>query len=228
MDKTWDQDSPAQAIIPFTGYYTLDPNVGSFVAVNTTSVWAAAEGKAAPSIEYAATISISSDGQTSQTYTLGQDCSFEDDQLLIKDAAGGTIADLAFSEEAGVCSLAGTIGTATVSGSTPFAPIPLSIWAGTYYTQGTPVQHGGTTEYPYTATLRIDADGTVQFAAPGGTLEPVSTYWYDYAMFVVGLTPALPYLFEMGTSSGWGRVAGNATDGSMLVSIQLQEPAPHL
>ena len=32
----------------------------------------------------------------------------------------------------------------------------------------------------------------------------------------------------MGTSSGWGRVAGNATDGTMLVNIQLQEPVPKL
>jgi hypothetical protein len=226
MAKSAEQQSPAQALIPFTGYYTLDAASGSFVSVDTNSIRFGAE-----EIQYAAAITISSDGQTSEQYPLGPNCTFDGGCLKITDPDGSTIADLAFSEEGGQCSVNGNIRGAAVTGSTPFGPIPPSIWAGTYYRQGQPVQHGGLLQYPYAAMLQIEADGTVLFAADGGELQPVPSYWYDYGMFVVGFTPApqtRSWLFEMGTSAGWGRVAGNATDGSMLVSIRLQQPAPHL
>ena len=226
MASNGEQQSPAQALIPFTGYYTLDAASGAFVSVDTNSILLGAE-----EIEYAAAITISSDGQTSEQYPLGPNCTFNGGCLKITNADGGTIADLAFSEEGGLCSVNGTIRGAAVIGSMLFGPISVSIWAGTYYRQGHPVQHGGLLQYPYTAMLQIEADGTVLFAADGAELQPVPSYWYDYGMFVVGFTPApqaQSWLFEMGTSAGWGRVAGNATDGSMLVSIRLQKPAPHL
>ena len=215
-----DQQSQAEALIPFTGYYTLDAVSGSFVMVDTTSAWLGAE-----EIEYAATISISPDGQNSESYALGQECSFADGRLLIADAVGVAIADLTFSNEGGPCSVKGTIEGKEVAGSTPFGPVQLSIWTGTYYQQDP--KHPDE-PYAYTPMLQIESDGTILFAAAGGSLEPVSSYWYNYGMFVVSLKPALPYMFEMGTAPGWGRVAGNATDGSMLVSIRLQQPGPHL
>jgi hypothetical protein len=234
MSSNSEQQSPAQALIPFTGFYTLDAATGSFVMVDTNSVWLDGE------VEYDAKITISSDGQTSETYPLGPNCKYSDGSLVITDSEGSTIADLALSEQAGVCSIQGTIGGTDVAGSTPFGPIPLSIWSGTYYRQGKPTSDISPVQYPFEAALQIEADGTVQFAVEGGTLQPVPSYWYDYGMFVVIFkleqaasgadTPqkTLSYTFEMGTASGWGRVAGDATDGSMLVSIRLNEPAPHL
>ena len=48
-------------------------------------------------------------------------------------------------------------------------------------------------------------------------------------MFVVAVTlQGKAQLYEMGTASLWGRVAGNATDGSVLVNLQMQVPVPHL
>lgn len=234
MTNSFEQESSAQELIPFTGFYTLDPATGSFVMVDTNSVWTGG------AVEYDAKITISSDGQTSEVYPLGPNCTYSDGSLVITDSSGVTIADLTLSEAAGVCSLQGTIDGADVSGSTPFGPIPLSIWSGTYYRQGKPTSDIVPIQYPFAAALQIDADGTMKFAVEGGELQPVPSYWYDYGMFVIIFkveqaadesgTPqkTLSYTFEMGTASGWGRVAGDATDGSMLVSIRLNEPAPHL
>jgi hypothetical protein len=95
-------------------------------------------------------------------------------------------------------------------------------------------QHGGLLNYPYTPALQVNADGSMSYTVTeGGEMKPVPSYWYDYGMFVIGLMNVgepdnVPKLYEMGTSSGWGRVAGDASTGVMLVSLQLQEPAPHL
>jgi len=234
MASVLEQETSAQELIQFTGFYTLDADSGSFVMVDTNSIWLGGD------VEYAASITISSDGQTSEIYPLGQNCTYDDGKLVITDPDGSNIADLTLSEGAGVCSLQGTIRGTAVSGSTPFGPIPLSIWSGTYYRQGKPTSDIVPVQYPFAPALQIDADGSMQFAVEGGSLQPVPSYWYDYGMFVIMFkleqatsgddTPqkALSYTFEMGTASGWGRVAGDATDGSMLVSIRLNEPAPHL
>jgi hypothetical protein len=213
--------SPAEALIPFTGYYALSIGNDSFVMVDTNSIWHGIDN-----LEYSATITISTDGDTSAKYPLGPNCTYNDGHLLITNPAGDTIASLYFSNELGTAEVSGTIGGVHVAGGTPFGPVPVKTWAGTYYQQGEPVTPIDPPQYPYTPILQVDLDGTVHFAANGGPLQPVATYWYDYGMFVIGLGPTS--IFEMGTSSGWGRVAGNATDGGMLVNIRLQEPVPHL
>jgi len=231
-----DQQSQDQAMIPFTGYYTLDAATGAFVMVDSNKRWAVNPAGGDPIVEYTAVVTISPDGQVSNKYPLGVNCAFIDNVLSITDANGDIEATLTFSPPTATegCAVQGTIGTTTVSGTTPFAPIELSIWSGTYYAQGKQQQQGGLLIYPYTATLEIGTDGTVQFVDAAGNLSPVPTYSYDYAMFVVAVTldPANPvtstHLYEMGTASGWGRVAGNARNGSMLVSIQQQEPIPNL
>lgn len=223
------QDISAQALIPFTGYYTLDPATGSFVMVDTHSVWMAGTGSADPTIDYFGTITLSSDGQTSAQYEVGKDCSFEGNTLTIPGPDGSLIAELSFAEAVGGCSMQGTVEGEPVQGSTPFGPVYLTTWAGTYYRQGEPIEPITPIVYPYFPALRIDSEGNVQFAPDEGALQPVDSYWYDYGMFVVApIVAGEQHLYEMGTASGWGRVAGNATDGSMLVSIRLNEPAPHL
>lgn len=162
MTSCPEQQSPAQELIQFTGFYTLDPDSGSFVMVDTNSVWLGGE------VEYNAAITVSSDGQTSEKYPLGQNCTFDDGKLEITDPDGSTIADLTLSEEAGLCSIQGTIRGTAVTGSTPFGPIPLSIWSGTYYRQGKPVSDVVPVQYPFTPALQIEADGTVQFAVERG------------------------------------------------------------
>ncbi|HEX8572998.1 MAG TPA: hypothetical protein VF759_09615 [Allosphingosinicella sp.] len=229
MDIDVEQQSQAEALIPFTGYYTLDSALGSFVAVETRSNWQA--GASAPTIEYEATIAISSDGQTSEQYSLGPNCSFEFNQLLITDPAGDTIADLSFSNEGGLGSLQGMVAGSQVTGTTPFGPVELSIWAGTYYRQGPPFMIRDVLQYPYVAALQIGTDGSVQFASGSEPLQPLPSYSYVYGMFVISF-PAAPQIptqiLEMGTDSVWGRVAGDASNGSMLVALQLQQPAPQL
>jgi hypothetical protein len=221
-------ESSAQGLVQFTGYYALDAASGAFVMVATDLAWQGID-PASPPTTYSATITISTDGKTSQTYALGQDCTFEAGRLKITGADGSAIADLIFSEQGRVCSMQGTIGGNAVAGSTPFGPVQLSTWNGTYYRQSQAPGPNGGTHYSYLPAMQIDAGGTVQFAADGGELQAVPAYSYDFGMFVIGfMVQGGEQLFEMGTASGWGRVAGNATDGSMLVSLQLDEPVPHL
>lgn len=218
--------SPAQAIIPYTGFYTLDPSIGSFVLVDTN--FAAMAGAPAP--VYGAQVSLSTDGKTSTVYVVGSaGCTFDDTTLTITDGAT-TVATLAFATGGGTTSVSGTIGAATVSGETPFAPIELSVFAGTYYTQTGAIGSGPSATYLYAPKLKIDADGTVSYAfGTDGVWTTVPNYWYDYAMFVVSFAvDGKPMTFEMGTSAGWGRVAGDAGGGSMLVSIQQNQPIPSL
>lgn len=223
-----DQQSPVQALIPFTGFYMLDVKIGSFIMVDTEQLTVLGSG-GKPVSTYSATVTLCADGVTSKQFSLGSHCTFNDNNLVITNTViGGTTANLRFSNASGNSSVSGTFNDKHVAGSSPFAPISLSLWSGTYYTQG-PVDNK---VYPYAPTLKIDPDGTVFFAADGAALKPVQQYSYDYAMFVIGLVlgpdPTKATLFEMGTASGWGRVAGNAEHGQMLVSIQLQQPVPNL
>ena len=229
MTKNTFQTSPAQAIVPFTGFYTLDANKGSFVMVDTKVIFSVPDS-GTPTSDYFATITICSDGQTPEQFPLANCCTFDGIHLVITDGRGETIAKLDFTNNGGASMVAGVSYGTEVAGSTPFGPVPLSLWNGTYYAQGQAIVHGGQTDYPYVATLRIDPAGTVEFALNGGSLEPVQ-YSYDFGMFVIGLeigSPSQPLLFEMGTVTGWGRVAGNAKHGNMLVSICLQQPVPTL
>jgi len=220
--------SGVQALIPFTGFYMLDAKISSFIMVDTEQLTALNAG-GQPVSSYSAIVTLCTDGVTSAQFTLGSNCTFKDKHLVITDpATEGTIASLHFDNSSGASSVSGKINDKPVTGSSPFSPIDLALWSGTYYAQGAVDNK----KYPYTKTLKIDPDGTVYFASNGADLKPVKNYTYDYAMFVIGLVlesdPTKATLFEMGTASGWGRVAGNAEHGQLLVSIQLQKPVPNL
>lgn len=228
MSSAPGQTSQAQALIPYTGFYVVDPTTNAFVMVDTHEVWT--DGQS----EYFGTITLCPDGVTSNKYEIGSGASFEGATLTVPDGQGGATAILTFSSTSSGVTLSGTLGGAQVQGTTPFGPVQLSLWTGTYYQQGPVEQHGGLLNYPYTPALQVNADGSMSYTVTeGGEMKPVPSYWYDYGMFVIGLMNVgepdnVPKLYEMGTSSGWGRVAGDASTGVMLVSLQLQEPAPHL
>ena len=229
MTPNCDQLSGAQALVPYTGYYTIDGGSGAFVMVDPYMTVASAPGKA-PVNTYLAKITVSTDGLNSTVYQVGIDCSFDGKTLLIPDGVGVPIANLSFDNSASPTKLSGKLGTTPVAGSSPFGTVLLSQWSGTYYAQGPRFMVRDQMVYPYLPALQVNPDGTILYAAGGAPLTLVTNYWYDYGMFVIGLEidPKKPILWEMGTSSGWGRVAGNASDGQMLVNLQLQEPAPHL
>lgn len=233
MSNGPDQNSQAQALIPYTGFYIVDPTTNAFVMVDTHEVWTASPTGGAPTTDYFGTITLSPDGVNSNKFEIGDGAKFDGTTLIVPDGQGGAFATLTFGRTSTGVSVQGTMGTAQVSGVTPFGPVQLALWTGVYYEQG-PVQHnGGLLHYPYAPTLQVNADGSMLYATNGGAMQPVPSYWYDYGMFVIGLMNIgepenAPKLYEMGTSSGWGRVAGDASTGVMLVSLQLQEPAPHL
>lgn len=227
------QVSQAQALIPYTGFYIVDPTTNAFVMIDTHEVWTASPTGGQPTSEYFGTITLSPDGVNSNKFEIGAGATFDGVNLIVSDGQGGASADLTFGNTGSQVSLKGTMYGAPVSGVTPFGPVQLALWTGVYYEQG-PVQHnGGLLHYPYASTLQVNADGTMLYSVSGGAMQPVPSYWYDFGMFVIGLMGVgepgnAPKLYEMGTSSGWGRVAGDASTGVMLVSLQLQQPAPHL
>jgi hypothetical protein len=224
MTANIDQQSDPQGLVPFTGYYALDGGDDMFVMVDTNATCVVSAGQ--PATSYGATITISPDGIISTRYTLGPNCSFDGSTLTITDLGGALVAQLSFDNSASPSRLAGTLHGKAVTGKSPFGPVQLSLWSGTYYLQ-LPKQSGE--EYIYVPSLQINPDGTISYTDGTTPIQPIKNYWYDYGMFVIELqTKDGIVIWEMGTTTGWGRVAGNASDGQMLVSIQLQEQAPHL
>lgn len=234
MSSSPGQNSQAQALIPYTGFYIVDATTNAFVMVDTHEVWAASQTGGQGTSEYFGTITLCPDGVTSNKYEIGSGASFDGTTLTIPDGQGGATATLSFASTTSGVSISGTIDGAQVAGTTPFGPVQLSLWTGVYYQQGDVEHHGGLLHYPYTPALQVNADGSMLYTTiQGGEMQPVPSYWYDYGMFVIGLMDIgepenAPKLYEMGTSSGWGRVAGDASTGVMLVSLPLQQPAPHL
>jgi hypothetical protein len=222
----------AQALIPFTGFYTLDAQTGAFVLVDTNYLY---QYLAEPSpstgvgvLNYAATVTVSMDGTHSTVYLVGENCSFDGTTLTLSD-----LGSLTFTQNVSggnVSSVSGMIGGVPVSGSTPFNAIQPAVFAATYYDQIGSTTSGGVTTYEYAPRLKINQDGSVYFAAENnGEWTQVLTYAYNFAMFVIEFAfNGGKQTFEMGTASGWGRVAGNAAGGSMLVTIQQNQPISHL
>ncbi len=232
MSSAPGQTSQAQALIPYTGFYVVDATTNAFVMVDTHEVWTASP--TGGQSQYFGTITLCPDGVTSNKFEIGGGASFDGTTLTVSDGQGGAAATLSFSSTSSGVSLSGTLYGAQVKGTTPFGPVLLPLWTGTYYGQGAVEHHGGLLHYPYTPALQVNPDGSMLYTATqGGEMKPVSSYWYDYGMFVIGLmgvgaAGSPPKLYEMGTSSGWGRVAGDADSGVMLVSLQLQQLAPNL
>lgn len=220
--------SSAQALVPYTGYYPL-PNVpGAFVTVDTNMT--SADG----SVTYDATVTISTDGINSTQYAASA-CTLDGATLVI---AGQTdpVASLTFTAAAGGTRLDGTIAgyVGPAQGVSPFAPVDFAVWDGIYYAQiPSLLVQGVPTPYGFVPALQIKTDGqgnNTVWAGSGGTLEQVTGFRYDFAMFVIAYVPVdgPEVMYEMGTATGWGKVAGNAKNGSMLVSIQQQVPVTNL
>ena len=201
----------AADLVPFTGYYTLDAGTGSFLLIDTNLIYI--DG----AISHEASITISADGVSSDTYAFAQCGAFADGVLTVA-WDGQTIAQVTLAGNAGngnITTLNGTVNGATVSAVNPFNPIPMSVFAAEYYDK-----LEMTTTPLYVAKFRIGADGSVAYNGEGGELQPVTQYAFNYAMFVIQFAAGgQTVTFEMGTAPGSGRVAGNSANGGMLVSI---------
>ncbi len=209
----------AADLIPYTGFYALSSGSGSFLLIDTNFIYNNG------AITYEASITISTDGVSSDKYDFAQCCTFADNVLTVSNGTS-TVASVTLSSvnSGGVVSaLSGTVGGVQVTGTTPFNPIEIDVFAAEYYetlqTSGGPV---------YVAKFRINTDGSIAYRPDdGGDLVPVQLYAYNYAMFVIEFAVAGKTItFEMGTAPGSGRVAGNSANGSMLISIGKVTPYP--
>ena len=218
--------SSAQALVPFTGYYPLSQVAGAFVTIDTNMML---NGTTA---SYQATVTISVDGQNSTTYT-SDACRFDGNTLVITGQVG-PVASLVFTAAAGGMEMSGTITgyAGEAHAVSPFAPVDISVWYGTYYAQKAPT--GQPPHYDFYPVLEVKADeqGNPSVWWTDGTvpMQLITGFAYDFAMFVIAFTPKNhgEVMFEMGTAAGWGRVAGNAKGGQLLVSIQQQVAVKNL
>lgn len=220
--------SSAQALVPYTGYYPLPNVAGAFITVDTSMK------SSGDTVSYDASVTISTDGLNSTQYAASA-CALDGNTLVITGQAG-TAATLAFTPTTGGMRVSGTITgyTGEAQGVSPFAPVDFAVWDGIYYAQiPSLLVQGVPTPYGFVPALQIKTDGqgnNTVWAGSGGKLEQVAGFRYDFAMFVIAYVPVdgPEVMYEMGTATGWGKVAGNAKNGSMLVSIQQQVPVTHL
>ena len=209
----------AADLIPFTGFYTLSSGSGSFLLIDTNFIYSGGV------ITYEASVTLSTDGAASDKYDFAQYCTFVENVLTVSNGAQ-TVATATLSNvnSGGIVSmLNGTVKGVAVTGTTPFNPIQIDVFAADYYQAlQTPV---GT---QYVLTFQINADGSVAYRPDTrGDLLPIDVYAYNYAMFVIEFAVnGQTVTFEMGTASGSGRVAGNSANGGMLVSICNITPYP--
>ena len=221
--------SSAQALVPYTGYYPLPSVPGAFVTVDTSMT------SSGDTVSYDASVTISTDGLNSTQYAASA-CALDGNTLVITGQAG-TVATLAFTPTTGGMQVSGTITdyAGEAQGMSPFAPVDFSVWDGIYYAQlPSLLVQGVPTPFLFVPALQVKADAqgnpSVWWAASGAPLQQAAWLRYDFAMFVIAF--ALPegadMMFEMGTAAGWGKVAGNAKNGSLLVSIQQQVPVTNL
>src|SRR4051812_40015425 len=113
----------AQQLIPYTGFYIVDSATNAFVMVDTHEVWTASSTGGQATIEYFGTITLCPDGKSSNKFDVGTAATFDGTTLIVPNGQGGAFATLTFSATSSGMSLTGTMGSATVTGVTPFGPV---------------------------------------------------------------------------------------------------------
>jgi hypothetical protein len=208
--------NPIDKLIPFTGFYALEGHVGGFVLIDTNLVYHAAPAPdTMPTKVNEATVSICIDGTTINNYAFPDYCSYDGHHLMVHDG-NKPIAQLAFGKDyanGNISAFTGIIGGHAVHGTSPFNPIQLPLFAGEYYE----LVNGA-----YQPRLQINADFSVFYQDGTSGFEPVAAYGFNYAMFVIQMVTkgGQTITYEMGTTPKNGLVAGDATKGAELVTIQ--------
>lgn len=229
-------ESAAKRLVPFTGYYTLDAKSGAFLLIDTNSIYQNDGGVV--TITHTATVTLSTDGIESTAYQvedyppawdieIPNYCTFDKGELVVvsrgerivnvhlaKDFSNGSSSALSGN-------ILGWVGRAV----TPFSAIHLPMFAGKYYgpisenSVATDLSSRERLAEPIQAQLVIEADHSLWYN-DGAGLAQVNSYSYNYAMFVISFPlPKPEHVLEMGTASGFGRVAGNSAEPGLLVSV---------
>lgn len=209
----------AEQLVPFAGFYTLDTGGGSFFLVDTSFIYQINDAGVA-GITHAATITICMDGKSSSVYDFASCCTFDSGNLTVA-GDGKQVADVNLYKDytnGNISALRGTINGTNVTGVTPFNPVQLQVFATTYSELS-----GGTFE----GRLKIGADLSVWYRAGSDDYVQVRSYYYNHAMFTMAFElNGQGYEFEMGTTPGAGRVAGNAAKAGLLLSILSSKSYP--
>jgi len=196
-------------LVPFTGYYSMNVAPGAFLSIDTTEIHSSGTSDTT-NID----INVSMDGKHVVTYhfkPLIDGATFDGRTLHIP---GGPAEQhklhLDFAREYNdghLVAFSGTIGSVNVNGESYYNPVPLSAFIGDYYYVDP--KTGATTK-----VVSLTSEGKILFdfsvlSKPSGQLQPVDSYSYVPAMFVVsfaGISGSGPssFMLMMGTASNYG------------------------
>ncbi|WP_420551362.1 hypothetical protein [Tenacibaculum aiptasiae] len=208
----------AEGLISFNGYYALN-NTGAFLTVDTNLL--VKNGEVTPHVS----LIYSADGTSSEVYHLtGPNRDFEsvnwNENILIAKATNNSNVPsftLDFTREDNsqeiTASLKGKITNEqsktpiNIQGATYNNPIPMAMYAGTYY------EDKGKGD----KILKIGTDNTLQYnytniGGDGGHLQEVDVFIYNLNMYVFSfstLDGLFNYSIIMGTSANGGKVCND-------------------
>jgi hypothetical protein len=200
----------ASALIPFTGYYSINKAAGAFFSIDTAEVYINFPLTKRIMIRYSypiITINVSLDGKTFTSYPFDSGASFDGKTLKI---TGVLQVSLVRGYQGGqLVTLSGTISGNTVSGSTYFNPVELPVFVGTYKEI--------VTKQP---KLTV-ANSSLMFDFGAG-LQNIRAFTYNPAMYVVQFENAgVTYTLMLGTAAKQGLACfiTNGTSNDFAVTI---------
>lgn len=180
----------AEALMAFNGYYGLSGSNG-FVSIDTTQYfinWPFHR----MTIQYdfpIITINVSLDGVSSTQYKFDGNSSFDGTTLKSGDLTLTLTRDYF---EGNLVSLSGTVGTASVSGSTYFNPVFLPVFAGNYK------------EITSRQTILKVEDVAIAFG-DGTEMQTIPVFSYNPAMYVINFNlTGKAYTLMLGTAGNQG------------------------
>jgi hypothetical protein len=212
--------SVVEQLLPFTGHYTLDGGSARFLLIDTNLQYQKSDG----GVQMHHTASVTIHGDPDRTVGAAVDSStifdfescgtFENGNLTVSHNNWKVVDVFLYRDycNGNRSALIGNIAAEKVKGVTAFGAIQLPVFAATYYelAAGAPPE----------PRLKIDPDYSISYREGTGEYVQVTEYTYNYAMFVIQFTlNGEKYEFELGTTPGFGRVAGNAAKAGLLVSV---------
>jgi len=166
----------ADAIVPFTGYYSMDVANGAFLSIDTVETYYKVSQN--NTIKFTSvTVTVSMDGVNSQTYPLDQSTIFDGYTLTIPNIL--TITLTRQYNNGVLTTFYGTIYNVNVTGFTRFNPITLPTFNGRFYAATPSLK-----EVLSVTSLPAPFDSTIEFDFGYG-LREITLYTFNPLMFVL-------------------------------------------
>ncbi|KGL63149.1 lipocalin-like domain-containing protein [Polaribacter sp. Hel1_85] len=194
----------AASLSSYTGYYALEgAEPGAFLSIDTNQTGTVLESTGAEKVgvvlESAVTISYSMDGKKSVSHVFDHTYSFKYNTLIFPN--GDKITFNRDFNNGTLINVSGNIAGKSITGSTPFNPVPLVNFAGNYH------QFGSSNDGDIILSISEKGEVLYAFSTPGVLIE-VQSYTYNPAMYVLKFNSpspdSKPYTLMLGTAGPLG------------------------